>query len=241
MGDYMRRTAALLSTVLVSSLLILVAPTAHADGEPRVTVNNGVIHGNCRYHPFTYSIPQSMAAYDWSLEVRVYDRRGVEATSGWVWKDEGYGASGTVRGDDALFFCGGDEAGRYTIKAELNFYGGPYNDIRFAAPAFRMRKAFSRTTLKVSDLTANYGQRLTFRIRSTVEFPRGFFANKYEPVVLQRRTPSGWRRMGRDWTNNRGNAVIIRRWRYRAPVRVRAVTRRTSDYQASRSPIRKVR
>lgn len=237
----MRRIAALLPTLLTTSMLALIAPTAHAEGEPRVTVGNGVIYGNCRYHPFTYSIPASMAAYDWSLEVQVFDRRGVEASTGWAWKDEGYGASGTVSGDDGLFFCGGDEVGRYTVKAELNFYGGPYNDVRFTAPTFRMRKAFSRTALRVSDLTASYGQRLTFRIRSTVEFPRGFFANQYETVVLQRKTSSGWRRLGRDWTNNRGNAVIVRRWWHRAPVRVRAITVRTDVYQASRSPIRKVR
>jgi hypothetical protein len=239
-----QRLISLLAAALLApaGTALVTTGTAHAAEGPWVEGIDGVVYEGCNYQPFEYSIPPEMAAYDWSLAVTAYDPRGLEAAGTYLWKDEGDPASGTATGDDnGLQFCSGDTAGTYTIKAELNFYGGPYADYRFDGTPFQMRRAHSRTTLQVNDTTASYGQRLTFRMRSTVEYPRGYFPNQYQYVTLQQKTAGGWKRLGRYFTDDTGRAIARVRWNYRSAVSVRAVTQRTGDYDASTSAAIRIR
>lgn len=214
---------------------------AHAAESASVQGINGVLYQGCNYQSFKYDIPPEKAAYDWSLLVTAYDPRGIESTSAWLWKDEGDPPSGTASGENGLMICNFEPAGTYTLRAELNFYGGPYNDETLPESSFTMRKPYTRTRLRVNDKTAAYGQRLKFRIVSKAEYPRGYFANEYANVILQRRTPAGWRKIGRYSTNENGVAVARVRWWHRTPVPVRALTPRTSSYKASRSAPTRIR
>jgi len=94
---------------------------------------------------------------------------------------------------------------------------------------------YSRTALSVNDKTASYGQRLRFRVRSTLQYPSGYYANKYATVALQKKTSSGWVRIGAGYTNIYGVAVIRVTWKHRAMRAVRAVTPVTDDYRRSYS------
>jgi hypothetical protein len=96
-------------------------------------------------------------------------------------------------------------------------------------------RASSRTALSVSDPTASYGQRLRFRVRSTVQSATGYDGNEYATVALQRRSASGWNRIGTGRTNVDGVAVIPITWKHRAVRAVRAVTPGTNDHRRSYS------
>ena len=130
-------------------------------------------------------------------------------------------------------------AGRYTITAELNFDDGPFGDELLTEATFTMRKPYSRTTLAVNDRTASYGQVLKFKLGSKSEYPNGYFGDDYADVVLQKRTASGWVRVGHYYTNEYGVARTNLRWNYRHAVQVRAMTPTSSGHQTSASaPIR---
>lgn len=196
----------------------------------------GVIYDTCSYHSFSYAIPAEMAAYDWSLEVRAYDPRGVEVTAAWLWKDEGDPASGTASGaDNGLQICSWEMPGTWRLEADLNFYGGPYSDRRLPDSTFTMRYANTHTTLAVNDTTAAYKQRLKFTIRSRAEYPEGFFPNAYATVRLQKKTASGWVTLKSATTGSAGGARIYVYWKPRSKVKVRAVTVGELPYSKSYS------
>ena len=219
-------TLALLSTVLTTP--------AHADGVT-VSVGNAVVYGTCYQKQFGYSIDPDMAAYDWSLWVTAYDPRGVEVSGGSVWKDDGYAASGTSKGDDGLQICSSEMPGTWRIESEIHFYGGPYEDQVLPASHISVRRGATRTSVTVNDRTARYNQVLTFKVKSTAEYPNGFFNNEYADVRLQRKTSGGWVNIGKAMANEIGVARFRGHWKIRAKTQVRAVTRAESPYTASTS------
>jgi hypothetical protein len=231
-----RSLALLLLTTSFAFALTAAGGSASAGDSSWVRGINSVLYQGCHEHPYQYHINADQASYDWSLQVTAYDPRGIEATSSWIWKDEGDPPSGTAGGDNALSICSGERPGRYTIRAELNFYGGPYTDQILPESSFTLRLPRTRTSLKVNDRSAALGQRLRFKIRSKTEFPTGYFGSEYERVVLERKAGARWLRMGRRYTtNSRGVAVAKVSWDSRRPVKVRAVTRRTEDHGKSTS------
>jgi hypothetical protein len=226
---------ACLALITALGLSVIQSPAAHAEGSTAVGGINGVIYEGCQDLQFTYQVDPNQAGYDWAIFVKAWDPRGIEASSGSVWKDEGYPASGTSSGDDGLFFCSDALPGTYILTAEIHFYGGPHNDAVLPQSSFQLRKAKSRTKLKVNDKSAAIGQTLRFTAVSKVEFPNGYFANDYEYVVLQRRTGSGWSKFGRAYTNSKGMATFEKRWSEKGPVIVRAVTPPAGNYRKSKS------
>lgn len=235
------RIAVAVATVLTAALTVTGAATLTAGpaaGGPTTWARTGpgVLYEGCPKHPWRYAVSDEQALYDWAMFVTVYDPRGVEAASGSVWADEGAPASGTATGDDALQLCDSALAGEYTFTAEIHFYGGPFEDQTLAPSTFVMRDPRSRTRLSVSDTTASYNQVIKFKMTSLQEYPKGYFGEDYETVVLQRRTPAGWKRVGGYTTNERGVATTRFRWNERAVVKVRAVTPRTTEHSKSISP-----
>jgi hypothetical protein len=237
-------TGRLLAVALTAAGLAVTASASPAAAADSTWVRgiDGVLYPGCHSYPFKYAIEDDKASYDWSLEVTVFDERGVEVGGAWLWKDEGDPASGTAKGDDGFQLCDSDRAGEYTIEAELNFYGGPYTDEQFDGAPFRMRDARSRTKIvSVSDTNPVKGQRLTVRVRSTVEYPKGFFGSEYEKVVMQKKIGGKWKRSKADYTNNQGIVVFRGTWPYKNPVKLRAVTPRTDEYSSSTSKVVTVR
>lgn len=231
----------LAATLALSVMTTVGSSSAMAVATTSVSVGNGVLYEGCPTHSWRYQVEDDQATYDWAIFVTAYDPRGVEVSSGSVWADEGAPPAGVASGDDGLQICSSERAGRYTLTAEIHFYGGPYSDRTLPSSTFTMRDPRSRTTLRASDTTASYNQPLRFRMTSFQEYPRGYFGEDYETVVLQRRTPSGWKRVGRDSTDDRGVAVVRLRWTHRAPVRLRAFTPRTSDHAGSFSRVVAIR
>jgi hypothetical protein len=229
-------TRRLLTLVLCSALAVTAlnwgAPPAHA-ATSSVSGVSGVIYDTCSYHRFRYAIDPAKAAYDWSLEVRAIDPRGVEVSSSWLWKDEGDPPSGTTSGDDGLQICSSEIPGTWRLEAELNFYGGPYTDEALPTTSFTMRKARSRASLSVNDSSARYGQRLRFASRVTGEFPTGYFALSWETVRLQKRTASGWQTIARTTTNENGVARFAITWKERRRKAIRVVANPGTPYVGS--------
>lgn len=233
--------ATVLATTLAAVVTSVVAQPAEAASSTAVATSSGVLYEGCPTHPWRYQVEDDQATYDWAIFVTAYDPRGVEVSSGSVWADEGAPPAGVATGDDGLQICSSELAGRYTLTAEIHFYGGPYNDHELPSSSFTMREARSRTSLRASDTTATYNQTLRFTMTSMQEYPRGYFGEDYETVVLQRKTPTGWKRVGRYSTDERGDAIARFRWNERAAVRLRAVTPRSSDHTASSSRIITIR
>jgi len=96
-----------------------------------------------------------------------------------------------------------------------------------------VRKPFTRTGVTVNDATARYGQRLTFTVASRREYPQGYYANRYERVVLQKYVGGSWRKIAAKDTNAHGRARFVVTWMHRAKVPVRAVTRGTYYFRGS--------
>ena len=228
-----------LALAVVASLLALV-PTAPAQAAlSHVRGINGVLYDTCRYHQFRYDV--SGTAYDWDLEVDLYDSRGVAVD--WAWLNSTSDpASGKTRGSDGFHFCGWERPGRYTMKATLTRYDHNYNSTteRFTS-SFTMRRPRTRTSLRVNDRTPRSGQVLRFRARSTAEYPKGYFAKDFARVVLQRKTGRGWKRVRAGYTNRRGVAAFRVRWRRGDSRRLRAVTKSDVPFAASRSRVVRLR
>jgi hypothetical protein len=219
-------TFALLGTVLTTP--------AHADSAV-VSVGNAVIYDTCYQKQFRYSVDPDMAAYDWSLWVTAYDPRGVEVSGGSVWKDDGYPASGISKGDDGLQICSSEMPGTWRIESEIHFYDGPYEDQTLPTSHISVRRGATRTSVAVNDHTARYKQVLTFKVKSTAEYPNGFFGNAYADVRLQRKASGRWVNIGKAMANENGVARFRGRWKIRAKTQVRAVTLAESPYTASTS------
>lgn len=215
---------------LICAPLVIAATAAAATGQ--VSASNGVLYDSCRNHAFNYSV--SPGSNEWNLEVDLVDPRG-DVTDG----DYLYSGADPTSGSGSFFFCGSEPAGRYTIRATLTWYDSSWNEYTQVLPTstFTMRKPWSRTTVSVNDTTARYNQVLSFRVRSKVEHPAGYFANEYEYVALQLLTASGWVRIRgtRTLTNDNGYASIRARWKRYAPGKVRAQTFRTAAFQGSTS------
>lgn len=237
-----RAAATVLTTSLAATgLMTISANPATAAATTAVRVSNGVLYEGCPTHNWAYQVEDDQALYDWAIFVTAYDPRGVEVSSSSVWADEGAPSAGVAGGDDGLQICGSERAGRYTLTAEIHFYGGPYNDKALPSSSFTMRPARTRTKLRASDTTANYNQMMRLTMTSLQEYPRGYFGEDYATVVLQRKTSSGWKRLGRYSTNDRGVAIARFRWNERRPVKVRASTPRSTGTTASRSPVITIR
>lgn len=227
----------MLPLVLLGSVL---TTPAHAEGVT-VSVSNAVIYDTCYQKQFRYNIDPDLAAFDWSLWVTAYDPRGVEVSSASVWKDEGYGASGTSKGDDGLQICSFEMPGTWRIESEIHFYGGPHEDQTLPVSHISVRRAATRTSVTVNDRTADYNQILTFKVKSAAEYPNGFFRNGYADVRLQRKASGRWVNIDKATANENGVARFRGRWKIRAKTQVRAVTLAESPYTASRSKIITIR
>lgn len=231
-------SAAVAVALAAAGIVATTAPSSSAAVRTSVRGISGVLYPGCHYYQFRYTIDPDKAAYDWSLHVTAYDRRGSEATSASVWKEDDYRASGRSRGTDGLFFCDSALTGRYRLTAELNFYGGPYSDEQVNGAGFTMRDARSRTRIAASDKRPDKGQVVKFRVRSLLEYPRGFFGEDFTEVVLQTRKQSGkWKRFDYGYTNDRGRVTFRGRWLDEGPVPVRAVTPRTDEHARSISRV----
>jgi hypothetical protein len=226
-----RRVLILLLSAAMSMVGLVVNATPSLAATSSVTGIAGVIYDACRYHKFRYSIDPEKAVYDWSLEVRAFDPRGVEVTSAWLWKDEGDPSAGTASGsDNGLHICSWERAGTWRLEAELNFYDGPYSDEILASDTFTMRKARSKATLSVNDTTAQYSQRLRFSTRVTGEYPNGYFPLEYKTARLQKKTSAGWKKIARTSTNENGVARFSVVWKDRRRKAVRVVAVPGSPY-----------
>ena len=198
---------------------------------------SGVIYDTCHYHQFRYSIDPEKAAYDWSLEVRAYDPRGVQVSSTFLWKDEGDPSSGVASGsDNGLQICSWERPGTWRLEAELNFYGGPYSDEVLPAATFTMRSARSKATLSVNDRSAQYNQRLRFSTRVTGEYPNGYFPLSYRTAMLQKKTSTGWKTIARKSTSDTGVARFSVVWKERRRKAVRVVSVPGSPFSKGASP-----
>lgn len=225
-----------------AALVGLTMPPATAYGfASSVTGMNGVIYDTCHHHPFEYAIDPDKAAYDWSMRVSIYDPRGVEVSSAWLWKDEGDPSSGTASGDDGLQICSDETPGTWRIEAELNFYGGPYADERIAPRTFTMSAARSRTSLSVNDRTARVGQKLKFKTRVTGQFPNGYFPLRYEDVRLQVNKGGRWKTMASGMTSSSGVARFTVVWKEARARNVRVVAAPGSPYLSSKSRTLRIR
>jgi hypothetical protein len=215
--------------------VLATAPPAHA--ATAVVPTNGVIYDDCFGHPFQYSIDPAKAAYDWSLEVTVYDPRGVEASSSWLWKDEGDASSGVATGDNGLEICGSDLPGTWRMEAELNMYGGGYDDEILPAQTFTMSPAGSRATVKVNDASAEVGQEIRFTATVKGQFPNGYFPVEYAPVRLQKKVDGSWKTMSRATTDDRGVAKFTVRWKDSGRKTVRVLATGNAPYVAAASRV----
>jgi hypothetical protein len=230
-GSVVWRTQILVLAAALALLdLVLVAPPSFA-ASSTVTGVNGVIYDACQYNKFQYWIDPEKAGYEWSLEVRAFDPRGVEVTSAWLWKDEGDPSSGSASGsDNGLQICSWERAGTWRLEAELNFYDGPHPDEILASDTFTMRKSRSRSSLSVNDTTAQYNQRLRFSTRVTGEYPNGYFPLEYKTARLQTKTSVGWKTIARSSTNENGVARFSVPWKERRRKAVRLVAAPGSPY-----------
>jgi hypothetical protein len=229
-----RRVLIFLLSAAASLVGQVVNATPSLAATSSVTGIAGVIYDTCHDNKFQYSIDPEKAAYDWSLEVRAFDPRGVEVTSSWLWKDEGDPSSGTASGsDNGLQICSWERAGTWRLEAELNFYGGPYADEILASDTFTMRKARSKASLSVNDTTAQYNQRLRFATRVTGEYPKGYFPLQYKTVRLQKLTSAGWKTIARTSTNENGVARFSVVWKDRHRKAVRIAVAPGSPYSST--------
>lgn len=222
----------LLAPVAALAAVVSFASPALADGS--VDIPNGVIYPNCTYHQAKYSA----ADYAWKFSGDVMDPTGGYAS--FLFFEGAAPGSGTTTGDDGLMFCGGmDRVGTYSITDGEYCYDD-YSVCAYFSDTFTMRKAYSRTTLSISDTTAAYGQRITFRATSKAEYKTGYFANKYETVRFQRRIDGVWRTFATASTNTYGAARVTVAWKYRSAKAVRAVTVTTTEYAGSQSAVKTV-
>lgn len=224
---------ALLALVVGLGLVAMApTPTAVAATGGSVTGTNGVLYDGCHDWAFRYAVDPS--AHSWSLDIEVFDPRGVSSTGAYLF-DGANPSSGTATGDDRFLICDYEPAGRYTIRATVEYCDSDWSCHTESLPvsSFTMRKPYTRTGVSVSDRTATYGQLLTFKVVSRLEFPNGYFANRYQRVLLQKRTGSGWVTFSRLETGYYGTMRVRVRWPHHRGLAVRAVTLTTPQYRGS--------
>lgn len=229
---------------LLPALLLLssigLSPAAHAvEAGGSVAGNDGVLHQDCRQHPYSYALSIPEDAESWDLEVTVLGPDGLEDTSDYL-SDGAYETSGVA----TFQMCGGGMPGLYTLTATLTHYDADYNRVTTELPAasFSMRLPYTRTALSVSDRTPRYNQAVTFKIKTVDERPNGYFATPYATVRLQSRRDGRWVNVtgSKTTTSSTGVATLRFRWNTRATVKVRAVTLRDDYYSASTSRTLKI-
>jgi hypothetical protein len=135
--------------------------------------------------------------------------------------------------------CGDtDYAGAFTLRATLIDRIGFYQEFTDLTPdPFTMRKPSTTTELKASKRRLRVGHRARLRITSMAEHLGGYLPHTTSRVYLERRQGGKWvkvRGSGR-WLDEDGRVRLKPRMTTRGKVKVRAVTRGTSDYAKSRS------
>lgn len=236
----------LMTLVVLAAGLLVTAPTVgSAAASPAAAAGSawgwtsgrsGVLWSDCRDHPFRYGVGVPGGAQGWSLDVTAYGPDGTYGGS-----DYFYDGSDPMSGTGHVFLCGGlDRPGRYTLRAKLEWYDANWNSYtKWLRPSsFSLRSPRTRTTLTVSDRSPRRGQIVRFGIGSRGERPRGYFANEYADVRLQRLVGGRWTHLrgSRTWTDWRGRTTLM--LRADGPRRgawVRAVTDATAEYSSSAS------
>lgn len=209
------------STVLAAASLSLTSVTPAVAAAGYIDVPNAVAYDDCRYVPVRWSVDTARALEGWSMTVSAYDPRGVEDASAFLYSDANPTSGSTGTTDDGLLFCGFELPGTWRVVADVDYYDGGASE-RFT-DTFVVRRPMSRATIAAHDYSATYGQRIRFSSKVTGEFPRGYFALPYEPVRIQKRTPSGWRTAATTYTDGKGIARFSLVWRHAARVAVRVV------------------
>ncbi|MDO9439923.1 MAG: hypothetical protein Q7T73_03440 [Beijerinckiaceae bacterium] len=203
-------------------------------------VDDAVYYDGCASIPFEYSFDPSSYA-DWTARLIITDLTSGQmttTTSLSASTDEASGSSGTL-------FCDDERTGLWAATIYVQFFDDAGRERGRGAgdDRFLLREPQTRTSFTLSDSSPDAGQVVAFRIRSEVERPGRFRANGLTDVALQSLGSGGWTRLrgSRIETNKRGVAQFRLTWRSNAPVRIRAVTLKTTDSARSTSGARWVR
>ena len=198
----------LIAAVALATVLVGVGTPASAAGGG-VSAPDGVLFPGC--HSYAYSYAVSPASTPWYLETFLHGPDGERLSAG-LFISDGDPPSGT----SAFGICSGaTERGTFRIEAQLTTTSGSTQTTESLPSAtFSLGKPASASGLEVSDPRARRGDRLQFTLTSSRQAPEGWVPNDLAAVVLQRRTPAGWRRVGggRTETNSRGVARVRLTW-----------------------------
>ncbi len=228
----------MLKRILALFLMIagatLWAPTAAHAASASLSMAPGVLWDGCRYYPFTLTIDMQEAG-SYSADVTIYDARGDVSAGDFLFGDV---AAGVSRVPGRVYLCGGEPAGTWRLVADVEYHDTEYYQIGTStvSTAVALRHPNSRTTLRVNDRTANYGQRITFRSIVAVEKPnRTYVACQYCTTAIQQRTSTGWKTIAYGYTNEYGVLRKTIKWNLRGTrSRVyRAVTPKGDNYRPS--------
>lgn len=216
----------LLSCLLVLPSLalgptLLASPASASASDGTTSSSSGVLYDSCVDHRYRYSVHP--AGTDWNLDVDLVGPDGSVVGSDYL-----YRGGNATSGRSSFLFCGYEDAGRYRIRATLTSYDADYNahTANLASSTFTMRRPHTRTALSVSKKHPKFNRVVTFRTRSKVEKPAGFFALKYEYARLQIKVKGTWHNLrgSKEWGNSRGKTSQKWRWNIRGIHKVRAQT-----------------
>lgn len=161
-----------------STPLLEAAPSGALAGHDGVLYDD--TYGPCTASTYDWSVS---ADTDWTILVVTRNPAGDIAAS-----DLFSSASGSS-GTHDLSIC--DGAGTYTIDAEVTVTDGSSPPVALPTASFAMRKAPTRSRLKVSDTSPRPGQSLGMRLRTSHRLRSGWEASENARMRLQGKKPGG--------------------------------------------------
>ena len=222
--------------ILVAAGMTVGAGTspAFAGVSGSLSIGNGVLYDDCRDVSFTYSLSFTPDVDHWSMDVEAIGPDGTSEASAFI-----ASSLDAASGTETLLFCGWEQNGRYELHATGTWddYDTDTYDQPFTLPtrSFTMRLPKSKTTIK----TRPAGKNVRVIVTVKDERPNGYFPTDFATVRLNSFVGGRWVvvRNSKGYTDDGRYAKVY--LRPKTPLKIRAVTKESDNYSASKSnPVR---
>jgi hypothetical protein len=222
----MKRGLILLAALLGS--IVLQTPAANAAVGGTTSAAPVVLYPDCRDVVVSYDIQPTPDVTHWNMQIDAVAPDGT-SQSGAFLSSFFDARTGTF----TIFMCGSSMPGTWTISGTGEYDGadGLTRTWQMTPSSFLVRAAQSRTTLTKKSLGRGV---YSLKVGVKDERPNGYFATEFPSVTLQKLDHGRWRRIPRlSVSVSDGKASV--RVSVESLVKVRAVTRKGSNYGSSTS------
>lgn len=221
-----------LAAGLAPALLLAVIPSASAqEVSASASAPPGVLYNGCVDHLANYQVTLDSPSTNWFLSLTYQAPDGTPLESNYKGSAFGDPASGVM----PIQVCGDSaDPGTFTLGGRL--IHGTGSQASVPPSTFEMRNPFTNTAIKPRTKNPDPGQTVAIKIKSRDEMPGGYTRKDDATVLLQKKVDGDWKKVrgSKALTNESGKAKVKVRYTG-GKLKLRAVTKRSADWDASHS------